>query len=117
MPAIVFDLGGTHFRCALALMPPTHPHFSFAHKVHRRIPNFLTASSGTKIWDGVLGLITEYVSSVAKMAGSAAPVVIGFPGPVGSDGRIVAAPTIAGKHDSIPDLLAVVPQPAGLRIY
>ena len=113
MPAIVFDLGGTHLRCALALMPPTHPEFSFAHKAHRRIPNFLTDSSATRIWDGVLRLVTDYVSSVARMAGPATPVIIGFPGPVDLDGRILAAPTIAGKQGSIPDLLAAVSSATG----
>jgi C7-cyclitol 7-kinase len=47
------------------------------------------------------------------MAGPATPVIIGFPGPVDSDGRIVAAPTIVGRHDSIPDLLAAVSSATG----
>jgi predicted NBD/HSP70 family sugar kinase len=71
--------------------------------VKRHIPNFLTHSAAAIIWDELLQLICGYVASVADLVGPSDPVIIAFPGPIDSEGRIVAAPTIVGRQFSEPD--------------
>jgi len=104
VPAILFDLGGTHIRCAVARTCNSPTSGTLERRVKRGIPNFLTHSAPATVWDELLQLICHYVMSVADLVGPSDPVIIGFPGPIDSQGRVVAAPTIIGRQVSIPDI-------------
>ena len=108
MTAIVFDMGGTHLRCGVARKCASSPGTAIAGKTKYRIPNFLTDPSCSQVWEGVVRLVSHYVSSVAEEAGPDAPIVIGFPGPIDQKGKILAAPTIVGHRPSFPDFRAAV---------
>ena len=103
MPAILFDLGGTHIRCAVARTCSNPTSATLERRVKRHIPNFITHSAPATVWDELLQLICRYVVSVADLVGPSDPVIIGFPGPIDSEGSVVAAPTIIGRQFSVPD--------------
>ena len=77
------------------------PGTAIAGKTKYRIPNFLTDPSCSQVWEGVVRLVSHYVSSVAEEAGPDTPIVIGFPGPIDQKGKILAAPTIVGHRPVI----------------
>ena len=104
MPAILFDLGGTHVRGAVARTCSNPTNATLERRVKRHIPNFLTHSAPAAVWDELMQLICGYVVSVADLVGPSDPVIIGFPGPIDSEGRVVAAPTIIGRQFSVPDI-------------
>jgi C7-cyclitol 7-kinase len=108
VPAILFDLGGTHIRCAVARTCGNATSATLERKVKCHIPNFLTHSTSATVWDELLQLIRDYVVRVADLVEPSDPVIIGFPGPIDSEGRAIAAPTIIGRQVSIPDFRADV---------
>ncbi len=115
MAAILFDLGGTHMRCAVAPECPPHSKLTLTRIEKRAIPNFLNSGSAKDIWTGVLQMITDYVDSVADIAGAEFPIVLAFPGPVDAQGRILAAPTISGERPAVTNLGSEVSRVTGRR--
>ena len=102
MAAILFDLGGTHLRCALSGEDDE------LGKIQKtRIETFLDGHQPRVVWDKILAQMTSYVESVNGLAGSQAPVILAFPGPIDAHKRIIGAPTVTGSNDlAIPDLRA-----------
>jgi glucokinase len=103
VPAILFDLGGTHLRCAVEHRCAAVSSASLSHRQKCRIPNFLNARSADEVWDGILRIMSEYVAGINGAVAQRDPIVVGFPGPIDPDGNIVAAPTIIGGDGRLPD--------------
>jgi predicted NBD/HSP70 family sugar kinase len=117
MPAILFDLGGTHLRAAVqSNCSEVHPH-SLTQRRQWRIQNFLNSESSESIWDSLLDLASSYVDSVASIVSQDAPIILGFPGPVTTSGVILAAPTIAGNTSTIPDFRRVIADRTGRAVH
>jgi predicted NBD/HSP70 family sugar kinase len=117
LAAILFDLGGTHIRCGVALTCADASSATLACRQKSRIPNFLTLSSPEQVWDGLLELIGRYVGTVAELVRPSDPVVLAFPGPIDSEGKIIAAPTIVGQQPTFPDLQEAVSRATGRPTY
>ena len=66
-------------------------------------PIFLRTPPRQRFGIELLELIRGYVASVADIVGPSDPIIIGFPGPIDSEGRVFAAPTIIGRQFSVPD--------------
>jgi len=109
--AIVFDLGGTHLRCASLVQSEL---LNFTRK---RIRSFQDGISSAAIWEEILSTITDYAASSSNVAGAAAPLAVSFPGPLYEDGRIVNAPTVAGVDERVPDVPGELSRRTGRDVY
>ncbi len=110
--ALVFDLGGTHLRCAC--LKRDHELANFAQE---RIRSFREGLSPSAIWDELLDKIVSYVSNSASLVEGVAPLAISFPGPLHEDGRIVNAPTVTGLDEQVPDIRAELSRRTGREVY
>ena len=106
--ALLFDLGGTHLRCACLT-----ERGEIGNIKRERIQSFRDGVSPTEIWSGLLTKIEAYTTASEALVGKSAPLVISFPGPLYDDGRIVNAPTVTGKNSEIPDLCAELSKRTG----
>lgn len=97
--ALLFDLGGTHLRCACLTKKG-----GIGNITKERIRSFRDGLSTSEIWNEILGKITAYTTASGGLVEKSAPVVISFPGPLHEDGRIVNAPTLSGIDNNIPDI-------------
>jgi predicted NBD/HSP70 family sugar kinase len=110
--ALVFDLGGTHLRCACFTRERELANFT-----QERIGSFRDGLSPSAIWDEVLKKIVGYVSNSASLVESVAPLAISFPGPLHEDGRIVNAPTVTGLDEKVPDILGELARRTSREVY
>ncbi len=97
--ALLFDLGGTHLRCACLTGKD-----EIGNTTRERIRSFRDGLSPREIWDEILGRISAYATSCDGLVEKTAPLVLSFPGPMHEDGRIVNAPTVSGSDNEVPDL-------------
>src|SRR5215471_2350429 len=109
--AIVFDLGGTHLRCASFVQN------ALLNFTRKRIRSFQDGISSAAIWEEILSTITDYAASSSNVAGAAAPLAVSFPGPLYEDGRIVNAPTVAGVDERVPDVPGELLRRTGRDVY
>src|SRR5215470_4641684 len=109
--AIVFDLGGTHLRCA-SLVQNKLLNFT-----RTRIRSFQDGISSATIWEEILSTVTDYAETSSNLVGPAAPLAVSFPGPLHEDGRIVNAPTVAGVDEQVPDVSAELSRRTGRNVY
>jgi len=110
--ALVFDLGGTHLRCACL----TREH-ELANFTQERIRSFRDGLSPSAIWDELLDKVVSYVSNSANLVEGVAPLAMSFPGPLHQDGRIVNAPTVTGSNEEVPDIRAELSRRTGRNVY
>ena len=112
MPAVVFDLGGTHLRSALA---------DDSGRIDRiektRIKSFIDGHRPADIWQELISSIVRFESSVKRDIPSDAPIVLSFPGPIAHPSRILSAPTLVGKGTSIPDLGSELTEITGRPVH
>ena len=109
--AIVFDLGGTHLRCASVVGN------ELVNVKRERIRSFHHGLSPAAVWEEILAGITEYTRNSNNLVGSTAPLAVSFPGPLYEDGRIVNAPTVAVLDERVPDIRAELAQRTGRNVY
>jgi glucokinase len=109
--ALVFDLGGTHLRCA-CLKDEQLGNFT-----QERIRSFREGLSAAAIWNELLDKIVAYVSDSGKLVDCDAPLAISFPGPIHEDGRIVNAPTVTGLDTQVPDVRAELSRRTGRDVH
>jgi glucokinase len=112
MPAVVFDLGGTHLRCALA------DDLGAIDRIEKkRIKSFIDGHPPVAIWQEVISSIVGFESSVKYDIPSDAPMVLSFPGPIAHPSRILSAPTLVGEGTSIPDLASELTELTGRPVH
>jgi C7-cyclitol 7-kinase len=112
MPAVVFDLGGTHLRCALA-----DDSGAIDRIEKKRIKSFIYGHQPAAIWQDVISSIVTFESSVKCNIPSDAPIVVSFPGPIAHPSRILSAPTLVGEGNSIPDLGSELSELTGRPVH
>jgi C7-cyclitol 7-kinase len=110
--ALLFDLGGTHLRCACLTGTD-----DIGNLTQERIRSFRDGLSSAEIWSELLGKIAAYATRSNGFVEKSAPLVISFPGPLHEDGRIVNAPTVSGLDGTIPDLGADLSERTGRRVH
>jgi predicted NBD/HSP70 family sugar kinase len=110
--ALLFDLGGTHLRCAC--LNREHELTNFTQE---RIRSFREGVSASAIWNELLDRIVSYVANSANLVEDGAPLAISFPGPLQENGRIVNAPTVTGSDEQVPDIRAELSQRTGRNVY
>jgi len=110
--ALLFDLGGTHLRCACLTREDELLNFT-----QERIRSFREGLSALAIWNELLDKIVSYVASSANLVEGVAPLAISFPGPLQEDGRIVNAPTVTGSDEQVPDIRAELSRRTGRDVY
>lgn len=103
MSSLAVDLGGTFLRCGVGRDSGN------VEAIKRsRILNFLDGAASDTVWESILSDIAGYAAEVDAMLDPGDPIVFSFPGPI-RDGRvIVAAPTVVGRDERIPDLAALL---------
>lgn len=111
MTAILFDLGGTHLRCATSDGDRRLHNFS-----KTRIENFLHGQEPEIIWEKIMSQMTSYINSVQNLSRKD-PIVLSFPGPIENHRRILGAPTITGGAVFIPDLRVELMNRTGHDVY
>jgi predicted NBD/HSP70 family sugar kinase len=112
MQAIVFDLGGTHLRCAAV---DEAGRLRAIEK--KRITNFIHGDRPETVWRKIVSSIVAFESALKSQLSPEAPMVISFPGPIAPPSRILSAPTVVGEDMSIPDIVAEVSGLTGRRTY
>jgi C7-cyclitol 7-kinase len=110
--ALLFDLGGTHLRCACLT-----GNGGIGNITRERIRSFRDGLSPADLWSDLLGKIAAYTTASEALVERSAPLVISFPGPLHEDGRIVNAPTLSGQDDKIPDLCAELSRRTGRGVH
>jgi len=110
--ALLFDLGGTHLRCACLTGKS-----EIGNITRERIRSFRDGLSPADIWSELLGKIGAYTTASESLVEESAPLVISFPGPLHEDGRIVNAPTLSGLDSKIPDIGAELSQRTGRVVH
>jgi predicted NBD/HSP70 family sugar kinase len=112
MPAVVFDLGGTHLRCALA------DDLGAIDRIEKkRIQSFIYGHRPDAIWQEVISSIIRFESGVKRDIPGNAPIVLSFPGPIAHPSRILSAPTVVGEGTSIPDLASELTELTGRPVH
>jgi predicted NBD/HSP70 family sugar kinase len=112
MRAVVFDLGGTHLRCAMA-----DEAGRLCGIEKRRITSFIHGVQPQMIWQQIVAAITGYESAVRSQLAFEAPLVISFPGPIAPPAKIISAPTVVGDDAAIPDLVTEITALTRRRTY
>jgi predicted NBD/HSP70 family sugar kinase len=112
MQAIVFDLGGTHLRCAAV---DGAGRLRTVEK--KRITNFIHGDRPETIWRKIVSAIITFESAMKPQLSTEAPMVISFPGPIAPPSRILSAPTVVGEDTSIPDLVSELAALTGRRTH
>ena len=113
MTAILFDLGGTHLRSAVEFECSRVTARSLAHRWRCRIPNSVSGGDPEIVWSDLVDLVCGYIAEVEEFVGPEAPIIFGFPGPIGPGGSILAAPTIVGKATVFPDFQGMIAKRSG----
>jgi predicted NBD/HSP70 family sugar kinase len=90
--AILFDLGGTHLRCAL-----TDALGGIAHPQKIRIESVVHGQDPDTVCGLVLDHMTRYERNARTWISSDDPIVLSFPGPIEGKRNILSAPTLFGK--------------------
>lgn len=101
MTSLVFDLGGTHLRSAVAFGDG-----SLSHVTKERL---LTVSDGVgpdEVWQRIRERLSRYVKDHIDRTAAGSPIVVSFPGPIDEAGRILQAPTLTGGDAQIPNIQA-----------
>jgi C7-cyclitol 7-kinase len=112
MSAVVFDLGGTHLRCALA------DDLGAIDRIEKkRIKSFIHGDRPAAIWQEVISSIVRFESTLKCDIPSNAPIVLSFPGPIAHPSRILSAPTLVGEETSIPDLASELTKLTGRPVH
>jgi C7-cyclitol 7-kinase len=112
MPAVVFDLGGTHLRCALA------DDLGAIDRIEKkRIKSFTDGHEPAAIWEEIISSIVIFESSVSRDIPAGAPIVLSFPGPIARPSRILSAPTLVGEGTPIPDLSSELTKLTGRPVH
>lgn len=112
MQAIIFDLGGTHLRCAAV---DEAGRLQAIEK--KRIASFIHGDKPEAIWQKIISAIAAFESAMKARLSPEAPIVISFPGPVAPPSTILSAPTVVGEDTAIPDLVAELAGRTGRRTY
>jgi predicted NBD/HSP70 family sugar kinase len=99
MPTLLFDLGGTHLRAAVARNDG-----GLGPIVKLRIGSVGSGDSPAVVWTALRERMTAFAQAHAGELDAADPVVVSFPGPVDQNGRTVNAPTLFGDSGPIPDV-------------
>src|SRR5215211_787726 len=110
--ALVFDLGGTHLRCALA------DDLGNIDRIEKkRIRSFVHGHAPADIWQDVISSIVRFEAAVNRDIPSDAPIVVSFPGPIAHPSRILNAPTLVGEGTAIPDLASELNSLTGRPVH
>jgi C7-cyclitol 7-kinase len=112
MRAVVFDLGGTHLRCAAV---DEAGRLRAVEK--QRINSFIHGDRPEMIWQKIISSIAAFASAMKSKLAPDAPMVISFPGPIAPPSRILSAPTVVGDDTAIPDIVTELQMLTGRRTY
>lgn len=110
--ALLFDLGGTHLRCACL-----SENGEIVNLTRERIRSFHYGISTAEIWNELLKKFELYTAASQHLVENTAPLVISFPGPLHEDGRIVNAPTVSGLDGNVPDIAAELSHRTGRAVH
>ena len=92
MYALLFDLGGTFLRAAVA-----GAGWQLQHLARTRISSVAGGFSEEIIWRRILESMLRYEADHFDLLPPDAPVILSFPGPIADGCRVVQAPTVAGS--------------------
>jgi glucokinase len=112
MSVVVVDAGGTYLRVGVA--DDTGELRAYR---RRRIPRSQSDSDCESVWESILAAIEDCIADLGRDAESGDAIVVAVPGPVVDGCRLVAAPTITGGQNSIPDIARLLAARTGRRVY
>jgi C7-cyclitol 7-kinase len=112
MPVIVVDAGGTYLRLGVADDAGRLQMCS-----RHRLPNSQSYFGCPIVWESIVEWIASYVREVEHAAQTGDAIAIAVPGPVVDGCRLIAAPTITGRYQSIPDIAGWLAAQTGRKIF
>ena len=112
MTGLVFDLGGTHLRCAVVTGDGT-----LTNTTKARIATVSDGARATDVWDDIRVRLAGYVREHVDRTAPGSPIVISFPGPIDQKGNILQAPTLTGGDVNIPQLRAELEEVSGRPVH
>ena len=101
MTGLVFDLGGTHLRCAIAT-----DRGALVNSTKERLATVSDGLEPAEVWRDIRARLAAYVAKNIDKTPAGSPIVISFPGPIGKDSVALQAPTLTGSNAEVPDLRA-----------
>ncbi len=112
MQAMACDLGGTYFRSGVV-----DANGRLQHIKKERTPNFLGGHDSNFLWRDLFSRIYAYERMVSSTLARQAPVIVAFPGPIGSHRHILQAPTMLGSATDFPDVCAELEERLNRPVY
>jgi C7-cyclitol 7-kinase len=112
MPALVFDLGGTHLRSGVATRDGVS-------KVSmQRVASFMDGLSPGDIAQRIESQIMDYTEAAGSEVHRDDPIVLAFPGPIAKRQFAVAAPTLYGDStERLPDIAGNLRRNTGRAVH
>jgi len=112
VPALVFDLGGTHLRCAVASGVAIHG------IQKQRIESFLDGLTPEQVAARIRARIEVYIANAKHEIHDLDPIVLAFPGPVHKRRFALSAPTLYGNaNGSLPDIAGELNRCTGRAVH
>jgi glucokinase len=112
MPVVVVDAGGTYLRVGV-----TDDAGAISAYCRQRISRSQSDSDCGSVWESIIGSIERCIHDLGGAAESCEAIVVAVPGPVVDGCRLVAAPTITGGQNSIPDIARLLEARTGRPVY
>ncbi len=111
MHSLVFDLGGTFIRSAVALDDGR-----LYDVARERIPNVFSGEGAASVYRRIVDMVSERVEGCSRANIPLDGIVISFPGPIRNRRLALAAPTISGSY-SPPDIASTISERTNLPVH
>lgn len=112
MPAIAVDLGGTFLRCAVVSDSGV-----IGEVVTQRIDRAAEREDRAAVWGRVFEVIEGFAAGIHPGLNREDPIAFAFPGPIVDHARIIGAPTVVGDASEMPDLVQILQERTGRKVY
>jgi glucokinase len=112
MAGLVFDLGGTHLRAAVATSDGR-----LVNTTKERLPSLAVGVNPREVWRTVNERLATYLARNIHHTPPQSPIVISFPGPISDTGMPLQAPTLTGADPDLPDFRTQLGALSGRSVY
>jgi glucokinase len=112
LTGLVFDLGGTHLRAAVAAADGA---LSDVRK--QRLVTVADGIDSAEVWNQIRQSLASYIHANLHATPAGSPLVLSFPGPIDRAGRALQAPTLTGGEPEIPDLRSELETLSGRPVH
>jgi C7-cyclitol 7-kinase len=112
VPAVAVDLGGTFLRCAVSSDAG-----ELSDVVALRLDRAPRDRDPKAVWDQLFTAIANFARAGHAGLSLEDPIALAFPGPIADRARLIGAPTVVGSTNEMPDVVGIVRERTGRRVY